>query len=205
CFIRSSRDGSGEEPVDLPSQPASVTQPAGPAHAPCPLPAPLTRLIGREQEALRAERLLQRGDVRLLTLVGPGGAGKTRLGVEVAARLEKYFDDGVVFVNLVSIHDPALVVPAIADAVGIGEEGGRTRLDRLREGLRAKRLLLVLDNFEQVMPAAGHIAALLSSCLELKALVTSREVLRVHGEHMLAVHPLSLPDRRPASASELLS
>lgn len=204
-FIRFSRDEPGAEQIDLPPSTVSETQPASLPPPAGNLPTPLTRLIGREREVISARQLLQRGDLRLLTLVGPGGAGKTRLAVEVAAGLQDQFDDRVVFVNLVPIHDPDLVVPTIADAVGIGEEGGRPRLDRLKEGLRAKRLLLVLDNFEQVIPAAGLVADLLSSCPGLKALVTSREVLRVRGEHVFAVHPLPTPDRKRATASELLS
>lgn len=204
-FIRFSRDEPGEEQIDLPTQTGSDTQPASLLPPTGNLPTPLTRLIGREREVISARQLLLRGDLRLLTLVGPGGVGKTRLAVEVAAGLQDHFDDGVVFVNLVPIHDPDLVVPTIADAVGIGEEGGRPRLERLKEALRAKRLLLVLDNFEQVIPAAGLVADLLSSCAGLKAIVTSREVLRVRGEHVFAVHPLPVPDRKRATASELLS
>jgi predicted ATPase/DNA-binding XRE family transcriptional regulator len=204
-FIRSSRDEPREEQIEPPTQTVSETQPASLPPAPRNLPTLLTRLIGRQQEVISARQLLLREDLRLLTLIGPGGTGKTRLGVEVAAGLEDRFDDGVVFVNLVPIHDPALVVPTIADAVGIGEEGGRPRLERLKEGLRAKRLLLVLDNFEQVNSAAGLVADLLSSCPGLKALVTSREVLRVRGEHVFAVHPLPILVSKRASASDLLS
>ncbi len=193
-FIRLSRAEPGEDQPDLAAEPPTSS-----------LPIPLTRLIGRDQEVWGLQQLLLRPDARLLTLLGPGGAGKTRLGVEVAARLEDQFDDGAVFVNLVPIRDPALVVHTIADAVGIGEEGGRPRLERLREGLRARRMLLVLDNFEQVIPAAGLVADLLSSCPGLKALVTSREMLRVRGEHVFAVHPLPVPDGGHATADELLA
>lgn len=193
-FIRQSRAEPGEDQPDLAAEPPTSS-----------LPIPLTRLIGRDQEVWGLQQLLLRPDARLLTLLGPGGAGKTRLGVEVAARLEDQFDDGAVFVNLVPIRDPALVVHTIADAVGIGEEGGRPRLERLREGLRARRMLLVLDNFEQVIPAAGLVADLLSSCPGLKALVTSREMLRVRGEHVFAVHPLPVPDGGHATADELLA
>jgi predicted ATPase/DNA-binding XRE family transcriptional regulator/Tfp pilus assembly protein PilF len=204
-FIRFSRDEPRPEQIELPTQTVSETQPASLAPPPRSLPTPLTRLIGRQHEVISAQQLLLRGDLRLLTLIGPGGTGKTRLGVEVAAGLEDRFDDGVVFVNLVPIHDPALVVPTIADAVGIGEEGGQPRLERLKEGLCVKRLLLVLDNFEQVIPAAGLVADMLSSCPELKVLVTSREVLRVRGEHVFAVHPLPVLVSTRATASELLS
>jgi predicted ATPase/DNA-binding XRE family transcriptional regulator len=204
-FIRLSRDDAREEPIGLPAHAVSETQLANLAPTHGSLPTPLTRLIGREQEVLSARKLLQREDLRLLTLIGPGGAGKTRLGVEVAAGLEDHFADGIVFVNLVPIRDADLVVPTIADAVGIGEEGGRSRLARLKDGLRAKRLLLVLDNFEQVIPAATLVADLLSSCAGLKALVTSREILRVRGEHLFSVLPLPIPETKPASPSDLLS
>jgi predicted ATPase/DNA-binding XRE family transcriptional regulator len=204
-FIRLSRHEPRDEQTEPPTQAAAATQPASLAPAPRNLPTPLTRLIGREQEVGSAQQLLLREDLRLLTLIGPGGTGKTRLGVEVAAGLEDRFDDGVAFINLVPIHDPDLVVPTIADAFGIGEEGGRPRLERLKHGLRTKRLLLVLDNFEQVIPAAGLVADLLSACPGLKALVTSREMLRVRGEHVFPVPPLPVPDSRRATASELLS
>jgi predicted ATPase/DNA-binding XRE family transcriptional regulator len=203
CFIRFSRHEPREEQIDLPNQADLETQPASLAPPPSNLPTPLTRLIGREHEVISARELLLRGDLRLLTLVGPGGAGKTRLGVEAAAGLEDHFADGVVFVNLVPIRDPDLVIPTIADSLGIGEEGGRPRIERLKAGLRAKRLLLVLDNFEQVIPAAGLVADLLSCCPGLKALVTSREVLRVRGEHVFAVHPLPVPNSKRATASGL--
>jgi predicted ATPase/DNA-binding XRE family transcriptional regulator len=203
-FIRFARYDRCEQGTDLPKQTVEA-QPASPAPPPSNLPTQLTRLIGRQQEVKSARELLLRDDLRLLTLIGPGGAGKTRLAVEVAAGLVDHFDDGVVFVNLVPIHDPDLVVPTIADALGIGEEGGRPRLERLKDGLRTKRLLLLLDNFEQVTPAGPLIADLLSSCSGLKALVTSREVLRVRGEHVFPVPLLPIPATKHGTASELLS
>jgi predicted ATPase/DNA-binding XRE family transcriptional regulator len=204
CFIRSARDEPREAPDDLPATAVPEVQPAALPLAPSNLPAPLTRLIGREQEVISARQLLLREDVRLLTLIGPGGAGKSRLSLEVAARLVDHFADGVVFVNLVPVSDPNLVVPTIADVLGVGEEGGQPRLERLKQGLRAKRLLLVLDNFEQVVPAAALLADLLSSCPGVKALVTSREKLRVRGEHVLPLSPLPTPDSKHATAGDLL-
>lgn len=143
-FMRLARSGTDDDPVDPPA--ATVLQPQLTSLPPLPdtLPTPLTRLIGREQEVSEIRQRLLQDDWRLLTLVGAGGAGKTRLAVEVAAGLVDHFDDGVAFVNLVPIHDPNLVVPTIADALGIGEEGGRPRLERLKAGLRARRLLLVI-------------------------------------------------------------
>lgn len=202
-FIRSARDEPAQEHADLPTPIASEAQPASPLSPRSNLPTLLTRLIGREQELAGSRQRLLREDVRLLTLVGPGGAGKTRLGVEVAAGLADHFDDAVVFVNLVPINDPDLVVPTIADALGVGEQGGQPRLERLKEWLHARRLLLVLDNFEQVTPAGPLIVDLLESCPELKVLVTSREVLRVRGEHVLVVPPLPVPELRHATAGDL--
>lgn len=202
-FIRSARDEPGEAQVELLAPNASETQLPTP---PCPhsnLPNQLTRLIGREQEVIRARQHVQQADIRLLTFVGPGGAGKTRLAVEVAAGLIEHFADGVIFVNLVPIHDPDLVIPTIADTLGIGEEGRRSRLERLKEGLRTRQLLLVIDNFEQVMPAAPLIADLLAACPGVKALLTSRELLRVRGEHVLPVCPLSVPDSKHITAGDL--
>jgi predicted ATPase/DNA-binding XRE family transcriptional regulator/Flp pilus assembly protein TadD len=204
-FIRSARDEPTNGPTDLPPTVPPETEHVSPPHAHSSLPTPLTRLIGREQEITHARQLLLREDLRLLTLLGPGGAGKTRLGLEVAAQLADRFDDGIVFVNLVPIFDPNLVIPTIADTLGIGEEGGRPRLERLKQGLHAKRLLLVLDNFEQVAPAAAALAELLSSCPGLKALVTSREMLRVRGEHAFPVPPLAVPASGQANAGDLLS
>ena len=112
------------------------------------LPVQLTSLIGREQELARVQHLLSREDVRLLTLTGTGGTGKTRLGLQVAAETSDHFADGVFFVNLAPISDPALVVPTIAQTLEIKETGNQSLLDLLKGSLRDKHLLLLLDNFE---------------------------------------------------------
>ncbi|GAC1347255.1 MAG: LuxR family transcriptional regulator [Ktedonobacteraceae bacterium] len=158
------------------------------------LPVQLTLLIGREKEVATIQRLLQRQEVRLLTLTGPGGTGKTRLGLQVAAELGDLFSDGVYFVNLAPISDPALVVPTIAQALDLKETGDQPLLDILKMSLRDKQLLLLLDNFEQVISAAPQVTDLLAACPNLKVMVTSRAVLHVQGEQEFAVPPLAMPD-----------
>src|SRR5258708_7602191 len=165
------------------------------------LPVQPTPLIGREQEVVITGQLLRREDVRLVTLTGPGGTGKTRLGIQVAAGLSDVFADGVYFVSLAPISDPMLVLPAIAKTLGIRDGVGQSLSARLAEALLKKQVLLLLDNFEQVIEAAPQVADLLTSCPQLKVLVTSREVLHVRAEHEFAVPPLELPD--PAHLSEL--
>ena len=158
------------------------------------LPVQLTSLIGREKEGAAVQNLLQREDVRLVTLTGPGGTGKTRLGLQVAAELSDLFPDGVYFVNLAPLSDPTLVVSTIAQTLGIYEMAGQSLLERLKEVVHQQQVLLVLDNFEQVVSSAPQVTDLLGTCPKLKLLVTSREVLRVRSEHEFAVPPLALPD-----------
>jgi predicted ATPase len=158
------------------------------------LPVQFTPFIGREQEVTTVQHLLQRQGVRLLTLTGPGGTGKTRLGLQVAAELSEVFPAGVFFVNLAPISDPELVVPTIAHTLDLVEVADQSLLGLLKAFLREKQLLLLLDNFEQVVSAAVQVADLLAACPKLKVLVTSREVLHVRGEQEFAVPPLSLPD-----------
>ena len=158
------------------------------------LPVQPTALIGREKEVAAVQHLLCRDDVRLLTLTGPGGIGKTRLGLQVAADEAFRFADGVYFVNLAPLSDPALVLPTIASTLDLKESAGQALLDVLRAYLRNKELLLLLDNFEQVLSAAVPVADLLAACLKLKVLVTSRAVLYVRGEQEFAVPSLALPD-----------
>src|SRR5205823_1506577 len=132
----------------------------------------LTSLIGRKQEVATLQHLLHREDVRLLTLTGTGGTGKTRLGLQVTAELSNQFSDGVYFVNLAPISDPALVIPVIAQTLGIKEVAGQSLLDLLKGALHWKHLLLLLDNFEQVIDAAVDVAGLLAACPNLKVMVT---------------------------------
>jgi len=158
------------------------------------LPVQLTTFIGREREVAAVGALLQRPEVRLVTLTGPGGIGKTRLGLQVAAELSEMFSDGVYFVNLAPLGDRELVVSTIAQALGLKEVAGQPLLDLVSVWLREKQLLLLLDNFEQVIGAAVEVTALLARCPKLNVLVTSRAVLHVRGEQEFAVPPLALPD-----------
>jgi predicted ATPase/class 3 adenylate cyclase/DNA-binding CsgD family transcriptional regulator len=158
------------------------------------LPVQLTPLIGREKAVAAVQYLLQREDVRLVTLTGPAGTGKTRLGLQVAAELSDLFPDGVYFVNLAPISDPDLVVPVLTQTLNIKEIAGQTLLDLLKAYLHWKHLLLLLDNFEQVIDAAVYVAAILAACPNLKVLVTSRMTLHIRSEQEFSVPPLTVPD-----------
>ena len=169
------------------------------------LPAQTTPLIGREQEVAAVIALLRQESVRLVTLTGPGGTGKTRLSSQVAGELLDDFPDGVWFVDLAPIADPALVASMVAQVLGVKEMPGQEIVADLQAYLQGKRLLLLLDNFEHLGAAAPLVADLLKAAPRLKLLATSRVPLHLSGEHEFPVPPLALPDPRVIRTRELLA
>ena len=183
--------------------PSTAVRPAvAPPARSANLPIPQTPLVGRDHERMAARTLLLRPDVRLVSFTGAGGTGKTRLALQVAADLESEFGGRVYFVALASITDPALVVPTIAQVLGVREIGTRDPTEALKEAIAGAQapVLFLLDNFEQVIEAAPLLTDLLGSCANLKLLVTSRAVLRVSGEHDFDVPPLAVPARTRRSS-----
>jgi predicted ATPase/DNA-binding XRE family transcriptional regulator len=158
------------------------------------IPIPPTALIGREEEMGQALTFIARDRVRLLTLTGPSGVGKTRLAIELAADLADRFADGVAFVELSPVRDASLLPSVMAQTLGLQETGAEPIGEQVRACLRDQELLLVLDNFEQIREAAPFVAGLLAGCRNLRALVTSRAPLHVRGEQELAIPPLALPE-----------
>lgn len=168
-------------------------------------PMSLNELVGREQACMAASEMLLRPEVRMLTLTGTGGVGKTSLAIAVAANLPAVFTDGIYFVPLSSISDPALVISAIVQVLGIKEAGDISLFTSLKSFLHEKHMLLLLDNFEQIITAAPLLSELLFTCSQVKMLVTSRAVLRIQGEYEFVVSPLLLPDLNHLPAIEDLA
>lgn len=169
------------------------------------LPAQPRSLVGRDNEMSAVTTLLRRKDVRLLTLTGPGGTGKTSLALQAATGLLDDFTGGVFFVSLAAISDAHLVASVIAQELAVQEAGGKPLLDSLKEYLRDKQMLLVLDSFEHLLAAAALVAELLAECPRLKILATSRAVLHLRAEHEYSLPPLALPDLERLPAPEALA
>ncbi len=205
AFVRFARDEAGAiDPPRLPDVSLPAPLPANRATL-TNLPVPLTPLIDRVKELATLQDLLRAADVRLVTLTGTAGVGKTRLAIQAASHLLNEFDQGVFFVNLAPLPSSRLVVSTMAQTLDIQEQGGQSLLERLKVGLRDRRVLLVLDNFEHVIDAASVLADLLVAAPQVKMLITSRMPLRVRGEREVGVHPLPYPPHGPTMSSERLS
>ena len=165
------------------------------------LPRPLTSFVGRERELAEARKLLERSC--LLTLTGPGGSGKTRLCIELATSVAGDYPDGVYFVRLAPVRDPRLVPSSIAQSIGLPDSKGRPLVEHLAHHLQGRKLLIVLDNFEHLLPAAPVVADLLSGARGLRIVVSSRSPLRVSGEQECPVPPLELPRQAPSTAASV--
>lgn len=201
-------EASGELPLE--PYETEAFQQAPPLRAPAQkrlylVPVQLTSFVGREKEIDALSHLLLSDDMRLLTLTGPGGVGKTRVAVALTERVQEHFDAGVCFVSLAPITEADLLLPTIAQTLGVKATRLQSQEARLLHFLHARSLLLVLDNFEQLVSAASHLSELLLACPELKLLVTSRAVLHLRGEHVFPIPPLALSDPHQLAAQSILS
>ncbi len=168
------------------------------------LPPRPNSLIGRRKDLGTAQDLILRGNVRLVTVTGPPGVGKTRFSIELASRVASEFDDGAVFVDLAPVRDPGLVLDAIAQSLGVIDHPDRSPLQRLEIHFGSRNILLLLDNFEQVIRAAPDVANLVVACPDVKVLITSRQPLHVRWEHRYNLLPLALPDAAARSDQDTL-
>jgi predicted ATPase/transcriptional regulator with XRE-family HTH domain len=193
-FVKVARAELQADRLPAPAEVATLLAQHEPAVSRSLLPVPATPLLGRDQQVIELGASLLRCEVRLLTLVGAPGIGKTRLGLQVATNLRGAFADDVCFVALAPIRSPELVATAVAEALGVQELASQTLAERLKHYLRDRQVLLLLDNFEHVAAAAPLVAELLAAAAGLKALVTSRAALHLSGEHEYVVPPLRLPD-----------
>jgi predicted ATPase/transcriptional regulator with XRE-family HTH domain len=195
AFIRFARTALSAAPAPFHLPPDALhLPPPVPATVRSNLPAPLTSLIGRGRDIAAGVKLLRRADVRLVTLVGPPGAGKTRLSIHIASALAQDFAGGVYFVELASATDSDEWVTAVAETLGLTESPGQSLFEAVLAFVRERAALLVLDNFEQVLSAAPLVTELLTASPDLKIIITSREALHFYGEHQFPVGALELPD-----------
>jgi non-specific serine/threonine protein kinase len=192
-----SRQSDTEAPI------LAFVPPEEPARA--PIPRPLDALIGREGEIAAIKHLLRQPDVRLVTLLGPGGVGKTRVAIAVAEAVQDHFGQGVVFIPLAPVTDPDRVLPTIAHALNLRDSGDRPLHEAVVAALAHRELLLVLDNLEQVTAAADDLAEILARCPAVRMLVTSREPLRIAGESRVPVAPLALPPADTAFRADVVT
>ena len=175
-------------------------EPPRPAPIP-PLPRPVTRLIGRDQDLTRVLDLLEEPGVRMVTIVGPGGIGKSRLALAVADGARERYPDGIVHIDLAPLTEPSLVLPTIAKSLGIEEHPGASVAERLRDRLAAARMLIVLDNMEQLANAANDLSDLLEATGAVRLLVTSRRILDIRGERVYTLGPLAVPTNGAVTAA----
>jgi predicted ATPase/class 3 adenylate cyclase len=180
--------------LDVPGAPVVTTPPRARPRTPSALPATPRPIVGRAADVAGATEMLMRDSVRLVTLTGPGGTGKTRLAVELASRLASEFDDGVVFVDLSAVRDPARFLPVVARSLGVRESSERSLLDGLASVIGDAHILLVLDNLEQLLDAASDVGRILETLPRARILATSRSPLRIGWEHEYPLSPLPVPE-----------